>query len=683
MRKKIFVRGPVLSQSGYGEQSRFALRALRSREDVFDIYIAPLPWGKTGWIWEDNEFRQWMDKRINLTAQLMQTKQLQPDISLQITIPNEFEKLCPINIGYTAGIETNQVSPQWLQKGNDMDKILVVSNHAKKTYVDTVYQAQNNETGEVFSYKLEKPVEVVWENTPLAEPEPIEGFSLETDFNFLMVSQVGPRKNFSNSLRWWVEEFIDQKVGLVLKSNIKCNSITDFEHFHDSVKTLLSEYPDRKCKVYILHGDLSAGQMTSLYTNPKIKAMVNISHGEGFGLPLYEAARAGLPVVSIGWSGQLDFLTHNGKNYYQKVNHKLQPVQPEVVWDGVIQKESMWAYADQGSYKMTLRKTYKQWKKAKKLANELKDIVNQKFSNESLYKRFVSNFGAATLEKKDFVFVSDLFKEQYIGGAELSLGAIIDDCKGSKFCINSSELNKKIIDFYKDSTWVFGNIADLSDDLVNYVIDNEIKYHFIEFDYKYCEYRNPKLYEFLEDEECNYKDTERGKLISKFINCSSNTFFMSEQQKDIFTNHLDLINDNLVVLSSIFSKDSIDKIESLMNTDKDDNWIVLGSRSWVKGSQQSEDWCKNNDVNYEVVFGIPYDEMLNKLASAKGVCFKPLGLDTCPRFIIEAKLLGCNLELNDNVQHINESWFSTDDNKKTLEYLKNRTSVFWETITQK
>ena len=67
MRKKIFVRGPVLSQSGYGEQSRFALRALRSREDLFEIFIAPIPWGKTGWIWEDTEFRRWMDARIKQT----------------------------------------------------------------------------------------------------------------------------------------------------------------------------------------------------------------------------------------------------------------------------------------------------------------------------------------------------------------------------------------------------------------------------------------------------------------------------------------------------------------------------------------------------------------------------------------------------------------------------------------
>ena len=96
---------------------------LKSREDLFDIYIQPITWGKTGWVWKDDELRQWIDHRIKETAVLLQSKQLQPDISLQITIPNEFEKMCPINIGYTAGIETNKCSPQWLPKCNEMDSI--------------------------------------------------------------------------------------------------------------------------------------------------------------------------------------------------------------------------------------------------------------------------------------------------------------------------------------------------------------------------------------------------------------------------------------------------------------------------------------------------------------------------------------------------------------------------------
>ena len=64
MKNKIIVVGPVLSQSGYGEQARFALRALRSKEDIFDIYISPTSWGLTSWVSVDNEERRWIDERI-------------------------------------------------------------------------------------------------------------------------------------------------------------------------------------------------------------------------------------------------------------------------------------------------------------------------------------------------------------------------------------------------------------------------------------------------------------------------------------------------------------------------------------------------------------------------------------------------------------------------------------------
>ena len=404
MKKKIFVKGPVLSQSGYGEQSRFALRALKSREDLFDIYIQPIPWGQTGWIWEQSEFREWMDSKIGLTQALIQNKQLSPDISLQITIPNEFQKMCPVNIGYTAGIETTKVSPVWLQKGNEqVDKILVVSNHAKTTYENTMAQAKNTQTGEMVPYKLNTPIEVVGETTPRAEAEPIDELTLDFDNNFLMISQMGPRKNFENAIKWWVEEFIDQEVGLVVKTSLKSNSIIDWEHLEPQMKVLLNNYPDRKCKVYLLHGDLTAGQMTWLYKHDKIKSLVNISHGEGFGLPMFEAAREGMPIVTVGWSGQMDFLNHDGKDYFENVEYTLQPVQQGAVWDGVIEKDSMWANADQGSYKMTLRKTLKNWSKIKERAEELSTIINEKFAEETLFKGFVDNvlgFDSSLIEQE-------------------------------------------------------------------------------------------------------------------------------------------------------------------------------------------------------------------------------------------------------------------------------------------
>ena len=392
MKKQILVKGPVLSQSGYGEQSRFALRALRSREDIFDILIYPTTWGQTGWVWEEDEFREWIDQRIRITQLLSSKKQLRPDISLQITIPNEFENMCPVNIGYTAGIETTMVAAPWIDKGNLMDKILVVSNHAKATYQNTILQMKNDITGETKESSLKTPVEVVWENTVRQDPEPIPNLELKTDFNFLMVSQMGPRKNFHNAVKWWVEEFFDQDVGLIIKTNLKNNSQMDFLATNDAISSFLSQYPDRKCKVYLLHGDLSAGQMTWLYSHSKVKAMVNIAHGEGFGLPLFEAAREELPIVTLAWSGQQDFLIHNGEKYFEEVFFNLDTIQAEAVWPGVLDNKSQWAFADQGSYKMALRKTLKNWDKAKERSKKLSKLVDSKFNNNELYKHFCNQF---------------------------------------------------------------------------------------------------------------------------------------------------------------------------------------------------------------------------------------------------------------------------------------------------
>ena len=88
MKKKILVTGPALTTSGYGEQARFALRSLRSREDLFDIYLAATTWGHCGWIHDDNEERAWLDSLITKNIQYTQASNGQPqyDMSLQISM---------------------------------------------------------------------------------------------------------------------------------------------------------------------------------------------------------------------------------------------------------------------------------------------------------------------------------------------------------------------------------------------------------------------------------------------------------------------------------------------------------------------------------------------------------------------------------------------------------------------
>ena len=359
MRKKILFKGPLLTRSGYGEQSRFAMRALRSREDLFDIYIQPLKWGQTSWIFEMTEERMWIDRTIEKTiAYLQQGGKF--DMSFQVTIPNEWEKLAPVNIGHTAGIETNKVAPIWLQKGNEnVDKIITISRHSRDVYKGTEAIAQNTTTGEKFEYRLQTPIEYVNYPSKKFESLPTIDLNLETSFNFLSVAQFGPRKNLPNTVKWFIEEFHDEDVGLVLKTNIVKNSVMDRETIYKDLQKFLHNFPDKKCKVYLLHGDMTDEEMHSLYGHSKIDALLALPHGEGFGLPIWEAAYSSLPVIATGWSGHLDFLTdEEGKEHFYNVAFDLQPVQDNVVWDGVIIKESMWAYAREQSAKEKMRLCY-------------------------------------------------------------------------------------------------------------------------------------------------------------------------------------------------------------------------------------------------------------------------------------------------------------------------------------
>ena len=142
----------------------------------------------------------------------------------------------------------------------------------------------------------------------------------------------------------------------------------------------------------------------------------------------------------------------------------------------------------------------------------------------------------------------------------------------------------------KDKKWIFGNIAMIQSEIFNLIEKHQIKYSFVEFDYKFCKYRNPALYEMVEGDNCEYSETDLGKKIQNFINNAESIFFMSKRQKDIYETELPGIkSDNAHVLSSIFDEEFFDKIESLENK-KSDKWVVLGSDSWVKGTSESEAW---------------------------------------------------------------------------------------------
>ena len=162
------------------------------------------------------------------------------------------------------------------------------------------------------------------------------------------------------------------------------------------IKEVLDSYPDLKCSIYLLHGDMTDEEMHALYAHPKISALVALTHGEGFGLPLYESAYTGIPVIAAGWSGHMDFLLdEDGKEHFYNVAFDLNPIPQEAVWDSVLIKDSMWAYPREHDAKAKMRLCYEDLTSESHGAENKQKFVDyaeslkERFSEEKMYAKFV------------------------------------------------------------------------------------------------------------------------------------------------------------------------------------------------------------------------------------------------------------------------------------------------------
>ncbi len=279
---------------------------------------------------------------------------------------------------------------------------------------------------------------------------------------------------------------------------------------------------------------------------------------------------------------------------------------------------------------------------------------------------------------KNIVFVSDLFADQYTGGAELTTDALMRSVPPVNFAtgrINSENVTKEKLQQYKDAHWIVCNFAGLSEEVKVYMCRN-IQYSIVEYDYKLCKYRSLQKHQTATGTECDCLDSMFGKINTAFYGYAQKVWFMSEQQKQIFLSKLAVLKEEKCeVLSSIFSPGDLRFMESLRQNEKDDTYLILKSSSWIKGTEDCIEYAQANNLKFELVENLQYHELLIKLSCSRGLIFRPLGDDTCPRIVIEARLLGADLITNEHVQHRDEEWFATAQTAQ--EYLANRADTFW------
>ena len=284
----------------------------------------------------------------------------------------------------------------------------------------------------------------------------------------------------------------------------------------------------------------------------------------------------------------------------------------------------------------------------------------------------------------DVVFVSDMFASDYaIGGAELTSQALINACPLEVFKLHSRDVSLKLLEQGHNKFWVFGNFSQMDMGLIPTIVAN-MRYSVIEFDFKLCKYRSRELHMSNERRPCDCHNQEHGKLVSAFFYGAKSLFWMAERQQQTYHDLFPFLAERPnCVLSSVFDDETFARIKLLRSAAADKErkgYVIIGSPSHVKGADAAKAYCEREGLDYEVVWGLSHEKLLEKLSTAKGHVCLPKGGDTCPRVVIEARLLGCDLILNENVLHAKEEWFDTDDTLAIEQYLYAARSRFWNGI---
>ena len=355
------VQGPLATRSGYGDLARDIIMHLIEL-DRYDLKLISTPWGATP--------MNALDATVPADVEIIKRVQgvplkleRQPELFIHITIPNEFMTPAKVNIGITAGIETDMCSLKWIEGCNRMNTVWGISRHAVDSIQSTNVTKQDAQGNVMGVTKTTIPMEVLpcyIDTNVYRKLEPTEILTsvdeqiatIPEKFCFLFVGHwlrggMGEdRKNVGLLVKTFCETFNylpkAKQPALILKTSSADFSVLDREEMLTKIKQAKGTI-DNCPNVYLLHGDMTREELNSLYNHPKVKAHVSFTKGEGFGRPLLEASVSGKPVIASGWSGHIDFLNPTDAVL---LNGELRSVEPGAVWEDILIRESHWFNVD-------------------------------------------------------------------------------------------------------------------------------------------------------------------------------------------------------------------------------------------------------------------------------------------------------------------------------------------------
>jgi glycosyltransferase involved in cell wall biosynthesis len=377
--RTVVIASPVATQSGYGHHAREIItNFIEQRGNEWDIKLLSLPWGHTPFTYPIP--MDWNQRIIPMPITY------QPDIWVQITVPNEFQAVGKYNIGVTAGTEGDICPEAWIDKLNTMQLVIVPSNFTKSVFENTAKQHNKSITTRI-EVIPEYFNETIYNNSVTGQLSILD--QITESFTFLSVGhwlqgQMGEdRKNISGLLHCFFNTYKNQKdaPALILKTSGATYSVMDRIEIESKINQIRDLFGNAKLpNVYLLHGDLADEEMNLLYNHPKVKAMVSFTKAEGYGRPLLEFATTGKPIIAPHYSGQADFLK---KEFICALPGGLTEIHPSAQNEFLIATAKWFTpdYTYAGKMFKEVEKNYKKWQE---LAKRQRYFVNSTFTKSAI-----------------------------------------------------------------------------------------------------------------------------------------------------------------------------------------------------------------------------------------------------------------------------------------------------------
>ena len=377
--RSVIIASPVATQSGYGHHAREIIaNFIEQQGNEWDIKLVSLPWGHTPFTYPIPQ--DWNQRIIPLPLTS------QPDVWVQITVPNEFQAVGKYNIGVTAGTEGDICPEAWIDNLNAMQLVIVPSEFTKHVFVNTSQKHNKPITTriEVIPEYFDDQIYNNKVNGQLTILDQIpESFAFLSVGHWLQGQAGEDRKNISGVVHCFFNTYKNQKdaPALVLKTSGATYSVMDRMEIESKINQIRDMFDTEKLpNIYLLHGDLTDEEMNLLYNHPKVKAMLSFTKAEGFGRPLLEFSTTGKPIIAPHYSGQADFLK---KDFICALPGGLTEIHPSARNEFLI-KEAKWFTPDYTYAGKMLKEMQKNYKKWQELAKRQRYFVNSTFTKTAV-----------------------------------------------------------------------------------------------------------------------------------------------------------------------------------------------------------------------------------------------------------------------------------------------------------